>query len=132
MTELILPTVQFKGPDDSDASMLLGAADKIERGFAPGGSNVTAAVVELIRRAVAAAEPADESQEPVSTPEPGVEVTERPCPHCGTTLIWTDDMAGYRCPRCCRWICVPRLRGRFNEDRTRWTPLAADEKDVDR
>lgn len=232
MSEFTLPTVQFKAPHDTDASLLLGAADKIERGFTPGGPNVTTAVVELIRRAVMAVGdpaivcdhvgekwesgyclgcgrpssaptattvmrvcpdcgskrcskatdacalcdeekcetcnstgiiecwnpggPCDKPNDPdcdicgacdqcpaghaprtdpalaAATPEPLVEITERPCPHCRVPLAWIDDMTGYRCPRCCRYICVPRLRGRFSEDGTQWTALSAGEKDEER
>jgi hypothetical protein len=49
------PIVAHKGPHDTDRAMLLGAADKIERGYLAGGSNVSAAVAELLRRALAAA-----------------------------------------------------------------------------
>ncbi|MBM4469879.1 hypothetical protein GS502_11195 [Rhodococcus hoagii] len=45
-----VPRVRYKGPCDTDASALLQAAQNLERGYKVGGSNVTAAVVELLRR----------------------------------------------------------------------------------
>lgn len=47
-----LPVVAHKGPDDTDESMFLTAADNLERGYPLGGGNLTRAVVELIRREV--------------------------------------------------------------------------------
>ncbi|NKZ84483.1 hypothetical protein GS982_19985 [Rhodococcus hoagii] len=45
-----VPPVGHKGPHDTDASALLQAAHNLEHGYKVGGSNVTAAVVELLRR----------------------------------------------------------------------------------
>jgi hypothetical protein len=51
-----LPTVAFKGPRDTDASLLRGAARKAETGYPVGGSNVGRAVAEILLQAAAAAE----------------------------------------------------------------------------
>ena len=52
-----LPVVAFKGPHDTDASMLRTAADKAESARYPvGGSNVGRAVADVLRQAAAAAE----------------------------------------------------------------------------
>lgn len=48
-----LPEVAHKGPHDTDASMFATAADNLDRGYPLGGSNLTDAVVRLIRREVA-------------------------------------------------------------------------------
>lgn len=45
-----VPRVRYKGPCDTDASALLQAAHNLERGYKVGGSNVTAMVVDLLRR----------------------------------------------------------------------------------
>lgn len=47
-----LPSISFKGPNDTDASLLRGAAAKAEAGYPVGGSNVSRAVA-LILMAVA-------------------------------------------------------------------------------
>ncbi|WP_048895972.1 hypothetical protein [Mycolicibacterium conceptionense] len=57
-------------------------------------------------------------------------ITERPCPHCWVAMVWTDDVAGYRCPNCKRYVCVPRLRGRFSENGTQWTSLSLAEQEA--
>lgn len=56
--------VAYRGPCDTDAAMMLGAADRLERGFPVGGSNVTAAVVRVLRAAAhyAAASPTGEAE----------------------------------------------------------------------
>ena len=48
-----LPVVAHKGPYDTDASMFAEAAARLEHGFDVGGSNLTDAVVRLIRRELA-------------------------------------------------------------------------------
>jgi uroporphyrinogen-III synthase len=46
-----VPTIGFKGPNDTDASMLRTAADKAESAKYPvGGSNVGAAVASVLRQ----------------------------------------------------------------------------------
>lgn len=47
-----LPVVAHKGPHDTDASLFLGAANRIEGGYPVAGGNVATAVAELIRRVV--------------------------------------------------------------------------------
>ena len=47
----LIPVVAHKGPNDTDLSMLDEAAHKLEHGYSF-GSNVTAAVVRLIRNAI--------------------------------------------------------------------------------
>lgn len=53
-----LPTVAFKGPHDTDAKFFRQVADRLEDGRSGyvGGSNVRAAVSELLRSAAKAAE----------------------------------------------------------------------------
>lgn len=46
---VVAPVVAHKGPHDTDASLLRKAARSLERGYELGGSNLTAAVVELLR-----------------------------------------------------------------------------------
>jgi len=53
MQDRALPVVAHKGPYDTDASMFAEAAARLERGFDVGGSNLTDAVVRLIRRELA-------------------------------------------------------------------------------
>lgn len=43
------PTVAHKGPHDTDASMVRNAADRLAAGYPPGGSNLTHAVVTVLR-----------------------------------------------------------------------------------
>jgi hypothetical protein len=45
--------VNFRGPHDTDAAMMLGAADKLDQGFEVGGSNVREAVARTLRFATA-------------------------------------------------------------------------------
>ena len=47
----LIPVVAHKGPNDTDLSLLDEAAHKLEHGYSL-GSNVTAAVVRLIRNAI--------------------------------------------------------------------------------
>ena len=47
----LIPVVAHKGPNDTDLSLLDEAAHKLEHGYSF-GSNVTAAVVRLIRNAI--------------------------------------------------------------------------------
>ena len=47
----LIPVVAHKGPNDTDLSLLDDAAHKLEHGYSF-GSNVTAAVVRLIRNAI--------------------------------------------------------------------------------
>lgn len=54
-----LPTVAYKGPHDTDAKFFRQVADRLEMGRRTGevgGSNVRAAVSELLRNAAAEAE----------------------------------------------------------------------------
>lgn len=51
-----LPVVAHKGPYDTEASIFRQVAWNLENAFAVGGSNVTAAVVALLRRVADAAE----------------------------------------------------------------------------
>ena len=52
-----IPTVAFKGPHDTDASMFRTAADKAESARYPvGGSNVGAAVAAVLRAVAASRE----------------------------------------------------------------------------
>ncbi len=44
------PSVNHKGPYDTDASMFRGAADKLRRGYEPGGGNVKEAIAKLLVR----------------------------------------------------------------------------------
>jgi hypothetical protein len=52
-----LPTVAHKGPNDTDASAFRGAAERLDGGYSPGGSNVKRAISQLLRAAANAAEP---------------------------------------------------------------------------
>lgn len=63
MTRRALPVVAHKGPDDTDASMFERAAWNLEHGYALGGGNLTRAVIELIRREVAASKSSDSGAE---------------------------------------------------------------------
>lgn len=52
-----VPDIAFKGPHDTNGSMLLTAADKAESGRYPvGGSNVGRAVAHVLREVAAAAD----------------------------------------------------------------------------
>jgi hypothetical protein len=52
------PSIAFKGPRDTDASMFLVAADKAESAKYPvGGSNVGRAVADILRQVAAAVSP---------------------------------------------------------------------------
>lgn len=44
-----VPSIAFKGPFDTDVSVLEDAADRIEGGFYPGGSHTAVAVVQVLR-----------------------------------------------------------------------------------
>lgn len=48
------PVVAFKGPHDTDASMFLEAAKRLDGGYPIGGSNLARAVSQLLRSAAAA------------------------------------------------------------------------------
>lgn len=45
----LIPDVPHKGPDDTAQALLAGAASKLSAGYLPGGSNVTSAVVAILR-----------------------------------------------------------------------------------
>lgn len=51
-----LPSVAHKGPYDTDASAFRGAADRLDGGYSPGGSNVKRAISQLLLAAADAAE----------------------------------------------------------------------------
>lgn len=52
-----VPDIPFKGPYDTNGSLLIGAADKAESARYPvGGSNVGAAVAQVLREVAAAAD----------------------------------------------------------------------------
>lgn len=57
------PTVAYPGPDDTDAGFMRIAAKHLEGGFAVGGSNLTRAVIDLLRSV------ADAMDAPVSEAE---------------------------------------------------------------
>lgn len=44
-----IPTVGYKGRDTADAKAFRTAADKLDRGYGVGGSNMRAAVASLLR-----------------------------------------------------------------------------------
>lgn len=58
MTDRVLPvnipSVAFKGSDDTDAWAFERAAKNLETGYPMGGGNLTAAVARLLRNAAAA------------------------------------------------------------------------------
>lgn len=56
-----LPVVAHKGPGETDADRFMGMARKIEGRYSVGGSSSRAALVELIRSVVAAAQAAEVS-----------------------------------------------------------------------
>lgn len=56
-----IPTVGFKGRDTTDAKAFRTAADKLDRGYDVGGSNMRAAVARLLR---GAAEALDKAGQP--------------------------------------------------------------------
>lgn len=76
-------TVAFKGPNDTDATYLLSAAERIEGGYAVGGSNVTATVIRTLRAVAALA--AD------GVPEPPTEQRFL-CGECGH--VWPMGLCG--------------------------------------
>jgi hypothetical protein len=45
------PEISYKGPNDTDQSMLRSAADRLEKGFSLGGGNLRATVIALLRDA---------------------------------------------------------------------------------
>lgn len=52
-----VPDIPFKGPRDTNGSLLIGAADKAESARYPvGGSGVGAAVAQVLREVAAAAD----------------------------------------------------------------------------
>lgn len=51
-----LPVVAHKGPNDTDASAFRDAADRLDGGYSPGGSNTKRAISQLLRAAADAAE----------------------------------------------------------------------------
>lgn len=51
-----VPEIAHKGPHDTNGSMLITAADKAERCYPVGGSNVGRAVAQVLREVAAAAD----------------------------------------------------------------------------
>lgn len=57
-----VPVVAHKGPNDTDASAFHGAADRLDGGYEPGGSNVKRAISQLLRSVAAAAQAQEEPE----------------------------------------------------------------------
>jgi hypothetical protein len=63
---LHIPTVAYKGSQDTDASVFRRAAANLDNGYEVGGGNTKAAVAELLRNAAAVLEANNQPDPPWS------------------------------------------------------------------
>lgn len=123
------PVVNHKGPSDTDASMVRGAADRLAAGYSVGGSNVTHTVVTVLRDVADNLEgrPAGErSGQPVPTPTISgdellamtyLERQSLPARHHTPHFYDLGSPAGWICTVCWddgevnAWPCAPAIAG---------------------
>lgn len=90
-----------KGPNDTDTSMLLAAAQRLDGGYEPGGSHTRQTVARVLRAVVDLLAPAGPAAASDAEPADGPA-----CETCGRTTCPDADLPGFSAPRDCEYAPI--------------------------